>query len=152
LLKMHFLVDIDFQTCIIRNMSNTEITENDLDLILDGEKTHAPKYHANHLISDKNIDPKSPNFGKKGESRYLKNGDQYYIKYKGDEDFTRCKWWQLDSVVSEGSYGVCLYKGINASIRGKEGELFYTNKRWVFVYDGEKYPLVNPESTNIGGI
>ena len=55
------------------NINNT-VTEAELDAFL-GE-THKAVYHANHMISDKNIDPKSPNFGKKGESFYLKNGDQ----------------------------------------------------------------------------
>lgn len=127
-------------------MENT-VTEKELDAILNDP--HKKVYHANHLLTDKNIDPKSPNFGKKGESHFLKNGDQWYIKYTGDEDFTRVKWWQLDSNVSEGSFGNVIYSGINASIRGVEGELFYTNRQWVFHFDGEKYNLNNPESVEV---
>jgi hypothetical protein len=121
------------------------VTEAELDELLGETKVHA-KYHANHLIADKIIDPKSPNFGKKGESHYLKNGDQYYFKPKGGSDFIRVKWWQLESCVSDESYGEARYKGLNPAIQGKVGELVYTAKTWMFYYNGEKYKLNNPDS------
>jgi hypothetical protein len=130
-------------------MEEIKLTDAELASI---EDTHNI-YHANHLIADKNIDPKSPNFNKKGESYFVKDSQggegQWYIKYKGDDDFTRVKFWQLESNVSEGSYGEARYKGLNASIFGKIGELSYTNRKWVFHYDGEKYNLNNPESVTI---
>jgi hypothetical protein len=125
---------------------NDTITETELDAFL-GE-TPKPTYHANHYIADKNIDPKSPNFGKKGESYFLKNGNQWYIKYKGTDEFTRVQWWQLESNVADGSYGEAVYKGMNASIFGKTGELSY-NKRWFFTVDGEKYNILNPTSVEM---
>lgn len=129
------------------NLNNT-ITEAELDAFL-GE-THRPIYHANHLISDKNIDPKSPNFGKKGESYFIKGGGgQWYIKYAGALDFTRVQWWQLESNVSDGEYGKATYKGINASILGKVGELSYVGKQWIFAVGDEKYKLNNPASVEL---
>jgi hypothetical protein len=133
-------------TSYMDNLNNT-VTEAEIDALL-GE-THKTVYHANHLIADKNIDPKSPNFGKKGESYYLKNGNQWYIRYKGNEDFTRVQWWQLDSNVAEGSYGQARYVGLNSSIYGKIGELSYTNRKWVFNFDGEKYNLNSPASVEV---
>ena len=145
---MHFFVDTGFQTCIIRNMENVnKVTEAEIDALL-GE-TPKTVYHANHLIADKIIDPKSPNFGKKGESYYLKNGDQWYFKPKGGEDFIRVKWYQLDSNVGEGNYGQAKYIGINAAIYGKTGELSYTNRKWVLTIDGEKYMLNSPASVEV---
>ncbi len=126
------------------------ITEAELDAFL-GESQHTSTYHANHLLADRVIDPKSPNFGKKGESYYLKNGDQWYFKPKGGEDFIRVRWWQLESGVIEGSYGEARYKGINPTINGKIGILMYTNKKWFFHFKDEKYQLVSPESVIILG-
>lgn len=125
------------------------INETELDELL-GE-THTSVYHANHLISDKIIDPKSPNFKKKGESYFItcKGIEQWYFKPKGEEDFIRVKWYQLESNVGEGDYGKAKYVGLNASIYGKVGQLTYTSKKWIFHFDGEKYPLVSPESVEI---
>lgn len=128
------------------NLENNIVTEAEIDALFD---TPTFVYHANHLLADKNIDPKSRNFGKKGESYYLKNGDQWYIKYKGESEFTRVQWWQLDSNVSESNYGKAKYIGMNASILGKVGELSYTNRKWVFSFDGEKYNLNSPASVEL---
>jgi hypothetical protein len=129
------------------NVNINAITEAEIDALL-GETKHTSTYHANHLITDKIIDPKSPNFGKKGESYMLMtNGaEQWYFKPKGEEDFIRVKWYQLDSNVSDGTYGEARYKGMNPSINGKIGELFYTGKKWMFHFEDEKYQLVNPDS------
>lgn len=132
----------------MENVNINAVTESEIDELL-GEVKHTSTYHANHLIADKVIDPRSPNFGKKGESYYLKNGDQWYFKPKGGSDFIRVKWYQLDSNVSDGSYGEARYKGLNPSINGKVGELTYTNKKWLFHYGEEKYQLVSPESVVI---
>lgn len=149
------------------NNPNT-VTEAEIDALLGEDKVHT-KYHANHLITDKVVDPKSPNFGKKGNSYYLKNGDQWYFQPKmkvpeyaivdgeevetgkmiDNEEFFRVQWWQLESNVGEGNYGKATYKGLNASIKGKVGELNYTNKKWVFIFEDEKYNLVSPESVDI---
>lgn len=148
---MHFFLDTSDERRIIRNMENINInavTEAEIDALL-GESKHTSTYHANHLLADKVIDPKSPNFGKKGESHYLKNGDQWYFKPKGGSDFIRMKWHQLESNVSDGSYGEARYKGLNPSIQGKIGELSYVGKRWMFVCEDEKYQLVNPDSVVI---
>jgi hypothetical protein len=146
-----FFVDTGIERRIIRHMANkneNKLSAAEMDELDEFAGEHKKLYHANHMLSDKNIDPKSPNFKRKGESYMLmtEGEEQWYIKYKGDEDFTRVKWWQLDSNVSEGSYGSFVYRGINASIRDVVGELFYTNKKWIFVYEDEKYPLNNPES------
>lgn len=117
-----------------------------IELEIETEAT--PTYH-NHLITDKVIFPKSAYFGQKGESYYLKNGDQWYFKPKGGEDFIRVKWYFLDSNVSDGSYGKARYIGLNASIYGKVGELTYTNRQWLFLYDNEKYTLNTPDSVEI---
>ncbi len=151
-----------------KNTNNlTAAEKNELDEFAGEHKKAA--YHANHMITDKVIDPKSPLFGKKGESFYMKSGDQYYFKPKmkvpeyieveGEEvktgkmvdntEFFRMQWWQLESNILDGSFGLARYKGINGSIFGKEGELFYTAKKWVFHFDGEKYPLNNPESVTL---
>lgn len=103
-------------------------------------------YHANHLLTDKVIDPKSPNFGKKGESFYLKNGNQWYFKPKGGDRWIRMKWWQLETNVSDESYGRAKYIGINPAIYGKVGELAYSGKKWVFTYNGSDYYILNPDS------
>lgn len=128
---------------------NNKLTGAEIEAIDSFGETVKTGYHANHLIADKNIDPKSPNFGKKGESYYLKNGNQWYIRYKGSDEFTRVQWWQLDSNVGEGEYGQAKYIGLNASIYGKVGVLSYTNRKWVFSYDGEKYNLNNPASVEL---
>lgn len=147
---MKIVVAIVSEICIIVNMkneTNNTVTEAEIDAFL-GE-THKNVYHANHLINDKNVDPKSPNFGKKGESYFLKNGNQWYIKYKGETDFVRVQWWQLDSNVAEDNYGKFKYIGINPSIYGKVGELSYSGKKWVFTFEDEKYNLVNPSSVQM---
>lgn len=130
----------------MENVNVNTVTEAEIDELL-GE-TPKSIYHANHLLADKNIDPKSPNFNKKGESYMImsQNVEQWYIRYKGETDFTRVQWWQLDSNVSEGSYGQAKYIGINGSILGKVGELSYTNRKWIFAFGDEKYVLKNPTS------
>jgi len=126
------------------------VTEKDLDAILDSHNVNRP--HANHLISDKVIDPKSAYFGQKGESYmlYLGGGaEQWYFKPKGNDDFIRVKWFVLESNVAEGEYGQAKYIGMNPSIQGKVGVLTYTNKKWVFNFEDEKYNLNSPESVEI---
>lgn len=133
--------------------------EKQFDAIIGTEHTNNV-YHANHLIKDKIVDKKSHLFGKKGESFYLKNGNQYYFKPKmkvaefvevkdengnvtevetgnlvENKEFFRVKWYQLDSIVGEGDYGKARYIGINASIFGKIGKLTFTNKKWIFHLD-----------------
>ena len=133
----------------MENVNVNAVTEAEIDALL-GEP-HKSIYHANHLLADKNIDPKSPNFNKKGESYMVmsQNVEQWYIRYKGETDFTRVQWWQLDSNVSEGSYGQAKYVGINSSIFGKVGELNYTNRKWIFAFGDEKYVLTNPKSVEL---
>lgn len=127
------------------------VTEQDLDAIL--EEVAQPKAHANHLIADRVIDPKSAYFGQKGESYMIYDAstgtEQWYFKPKGSDDFVRVKWYVLDSNVAEGDYGKAEYIGINASIRGKVGVLTYTSKKWVFNFEDEKYNLNSPESVRI---
>lgn len=133
-----------------KNKNANAITESELDAIL-GKDSHSHIYHANHLIADKVIFPKSAYFGKKGESYMtMTNGvEQWNIKIKGTEDFIRVKWYVLESNVSDGSYGSAKYIGLNPSIYGKVGELSYKAKKWVFTFDGEDYNLNSPDSVEL---
>src|SRR6185369_3439718 len=165
-LFLHFLLALIIETCIIKSMGNNTVTENELDNII-GKEHHKSVYHANHLINDKIVDKSSFLFGKKGESYYLKNGNQWYFKPKmkvkeyaknsegvevetgkmvDNKEFFRVKWYQLDSSVGEGDYGRAKYVGINGSIYGKVGKLLYRSKKWIFEFDGEVYKLNSPES------
>jgi hypothetical protein len=150
--KVKIVVAIVVEICIIRNMEkNNKLTAAEINELDEFAGEHKNLYHANHEIADKVIDPKSPNFGKKGSSFMLMTGgvEQWYFKPKGGEDFFRVQWWQLDSNVGEGSYGQARYKGLNSHIFGKVGELFYTSKKWVFHFDGEKFNLNNPDSVTL---
>lgn len=132
--------------------------EQQIDAILN-ETVPTNKPHANHLIADKVIYPKSAHFGQKGSSYMLYNGgeENWYFLPKGEkperDNFIRVKWYFLDSNVSEGSYGKAKYVGINPTIRDVVGTLSYTNKKWNFVVDTdegeEKYTLVNPDSVRL---
>lgn len=128
---------------------NNIVTEAELDKIIAECEPVKGNNGRSSMIADKNIDPTSHNYGRKGESFYLKNGDQWYIKYRGDDDFTRIKWWALESNVCEADYGKAIYKGINASIRGREGRLAYISKKWIFILGEDKYILNNPESVSL---